>query len=705
MQETHERSLAEPDTQSARAPLYRRDIDGLRAVAVIAVVAYHAFPNVVRGGLVGVDIFFVISGFLITTLILEGLVSKRFSFVDFYTRRVRRIFPALALVLGSCLVAGWFLLYDVEYLPLGKHVAAGAGFISNFALARESGYFDSQAGYKELLHLWSLGVEEQFYLLFPLILALCWKKVSRALPIILTILASSLALNLWMIHRQPSDTFYLPATRFWELMLGAVLAYAMIAARIRPVRVDPEVESASSPPTLRRPITLELCSWIGVALVLTALLVVNDESAFPGWLALLPTLGALLIICGGPNTLINRRVLSSRPMVFIGLISYPLYLWHWPLLSFARVIGPENPGRLMRTALVIASVVLAWLTYRLIERPVRHFPKARPLALGLCAVMVCIGAAGGLLVYQQDGLPERAVNLRNASGHDMWIAAQAEDARIRNETFQTRPCQLPAAANIPEAWCAMYGPDTGETIVLWGDSHAEAWSPAFFRIADRRHLRVIRFSVGGCPPLVQTRRRDAVFAQAPCATFGQAERIVRVIATLKPSHIFLLARWSLYTPLKVATPDGAPQSQKDILHAQLARTLAALPRGTPVTVFRTAPVLRNDPSRALLRHTNVETVTSDYVHSEANANRAIDAVAALNPAVSVFDPRLILCSQRCGAIHGKTVVYANATHLSAQGAMLATEEIARRYFGAMVAHGEDELLTRGIVKSAPAAER
>lgn len=342
-------------------PAYRPDIDGLRAVAVLSVVAFHAFPAAVRGGFVGVDIFFVISGFLISSIILKSLDRDRFSFGDFYARRIRRIFPALIVVLVACFAFGWYVLLADEWETLGKHIGAGALFLSNVLLWDEVDYFDTSAGLKPLLHLWSLGVEEQFYLAWPLILFLAW-RFRRAVPaVIATIFIASFLVNIGTVREHPAAAFYLPFARFWQLLSGSLLAYfTLLKGEPRPA-----VHARSN----------DLLSIAGAVLIVLAIFAINKGDAYPGWWALLPVSGAVLLIYAGPGALVNRTVLARRSMVFVGLISYPLYLWHWPLLSFARVIGHESPQ--LVTALVVLSFLLAWATYRWVEVPIR-LQKYRP---------------------------------------------------------------------------------------------------------------------------------------------------------------------------------------------------------------------------------------------------------------------------------------------------------------------------------------
>ena len=301
---------------------YRPDIDGLRAIAVMLVVNFHAFPLAMRGGFIGVDIFFVISGFLITGIIARELSENRFSLIGFYNRRIRRIFPALIVVLAAVLVMGWLWMLPHAYAQLSSDVFAGAAFAANFALMLQSGYFDIELAKKPLLHLWSLGIEEQFYLAWPLVLIIAARWRIDLLAVAGVIAVASFIFNVMLIGHDPVATFYLPFTRAWELLAGAVLALAWS-------RVD-HSEAASN--------------WragIGLVLIGLALAVLNVHRAFPGWWALLPIAGSALLL-SAPASWVNRTLLGWPPMVWIGLISYPLYLWHWPLLVISR---SSNLGR------------------------------------------------------------------------------------------------------------------------------------------------------------------------------------------------------------------------------------------------------------------------------------------------------------------------------------------------------------------------
>jgi peptidoglycan/LPS O-acetylase OafA/YrhL len=376
-----------PNRLSRSTEHYRPDIDGLRAFAVTAVVFYHAFPNVVRGGYVGVDVFFVISGYLISSILFREMTEDRFSLTAFYGRRIQRIFPALVVCLAAVLAYGVVVLMPFELAQLGKHVFFGASFLSNIALWSEAGYFDTAASLKPLLHLWSLGVEEQFYILWP---ALLWAAFHIRAPIaqlLGALFLASFAINIALSMTSISAAFYFPVSRFWELLAGAGLAWW------REIRISPIARS-----------------WIslaGLVALSASVALFTTKISFPGWPALLPVAGAVAVILAGPEAIVNRVLFSNRAAVFVGLISYPLYLWHWPLISYALVVRMEKPlTPLMAVALVASSFLLAWATYRFVEYPIR-FGRHRHRRTVIIAASVAVLGACGLVVWTNNGFPER----------------------------------------------------------------------------------------------------------------------------------------------------------------------------------------------------------------------------------------------------------------------------------------------------------
>lgn len=454
---------------------YRPDIDGLRAIAVLAVVLFHAFPVWLKGGFVGVDIFFVISGFLISGILIKEAQTGRFSILTFYQRRVRRIFPALILVLLFCSVLAWFILLPGEYQQLGKHVLSGVGFVANLALWAESGYFDTAAEAKPLLHLWSLGVEEQFYIVWPWLIALCWRSRLRLWLALLSVAVLSLLACLWWTPRDATAAFYAPYTRFWELLAGSALAYwAVLRA---------QSGRAAPPPTW----LANSLSFAGLALMAASCLWLDKSQPFPGWRAALPVLGAVLVVAAGQASWLNRYVLSNRLMVGIGLISFPLYLWHWPLLAFAHVLSNGTPDRLARALAVAVAILLAWVTYELLEKPVRYrYKGAAPIWI-LLALSVVLAAWGG-------------------AGMLGWVSPRHVNPDLQRVLEASRDWDYPGvmATQMVQGHPVRRDAAGARVTLLVGDSHVEQYAPraaALRRLAPERLNTTLWSTIGGCPPI------------------------------------------------------------------------------------------------------------------------------------------------------------------------------------------------------------
>ncbi len=495
---------------------YRPDIDGLRAVAVLAVMIYHALPTVLRGGFIGVDVFFVISGFLISGQIFDELEAGRFSFTSFYGRRIRRIFPALALVLLATLSYGFVVLLPKEFAGLGADVAGGAAFISNLMLWNEAGYFDRAAIYKPLLHLWSLGVEEQYYILWPVALWLLSKTRLNRLWFMAVIAAGSFLLSAAIAANDPITDFYSPATRFWELTAGALLACRPAGRAL-----------GSFGERLHSPLSV-----LGFALILGSIAFFNARMVFPGWLGLAPVAGAVLLIAAGPNALINRTLLSSRAAIFIGTISYPLYLWHWPLISYAYFL---DHGRELKTfpalCIIAASFVLAWATYRLLERRLRFGGQRRAKTLGLALAMLLVGGLGAG-IWAAHGMPSRFRSLPQIDAGKINLA-------VRDGIFT--PTAHMRVTHIDGITIAEIG--QGSPILFTGDSVLFQYGPRVEALYDEGRLRhMVEFVVGpSCAPFPGVVKTGAF---KDCN--DMPEVLAQVIAQKPVSTIVLGAYWPGY---------------------------------------------------------------------------------------------------------------------------------------------------------------
>lgn len=492
---------------------YRPDIDGLRAFAVLSVVLYHAFPKTIGGGFVGVDVFFVISGFLISSILLKEMTEARFSLTSFYSRRIRRIFPALCVCLAAVLAYGFVCLLPSELMQLGKHVFFGAAFLSNLAIWSETGYFGIAATLKPLLHLWSLGIEEQFYIVWPALLWIAFRRKTRLDRLLIVLFLVSFSINIVLSITNVTDDFFLPFSRFWELLAGAELA------RQGHVNLAPKVRS-----------------WVslgGLGALVASVALFAPEMRFPGWLALLPVAGAMALIVAGPAALVNRAILSHPAAVFVGLMSYPLYLWHWPLISYAYIIRlGKPPTPLMAAALVAISFVMAWATYRFVECPVRFGVHRQRRTQIVAACMVMIGAAG-LAVWMNNGFPERFPRL---PGLDI---RKISEARL-DPSFE--PTTGMDVVSYDQTLVAHLGRGDRK-VAFGGDSLLFQYGPRVQQLSDTGQLAANTFFVtgGSCAPVPGIIQRDDF---AHCANMPGI--LVDLVRREEIQSVVLGASWAGY---------------------------------------------------------------------------------------------------------------------------------------------------------------
>ncbi|HUQ23046.1 MAG TPA: acyltransferase family protein [Gaiellaceae bacterium] len=494
--------------------VYRPDVDGLRAVAIAAVVAFHAFPGAVRGGFTGVDLFFVISGYLISRIIWSRLQDGRFTLAWFYGRRALRLFPALALLLAATLVAGRWLLLPDAYETLGKDVASAAAFVSNLVLWHDAGYFSENAALRPLTHLWSLAVEEQFYLVLPLLLLVTRRSWRVTGGVLALLLGCSFA---WSVHATRTDApqaFYLLPSRFWELLVGCLLAYAQLSGR-----------------ACLRPRLADAASIAGVALLPVAFLGPTSSSLFPGWWALAPTVAAVLIIGAGPSAFVNRRLLAPSPVVLLGRISYPLYLWHFPLLVLARIQWGPSLSTALRLAVVVISVVLAYGTYRLVELPVRALVAGRSWRPAVVAAPLAAVGCAGIAVFLAAGLPGRLpVKIQRLTTVPFDHHTAYRESRCFLQPWQGLRAFKPDCVDSGK----------GKLLLLWGDSHAAHLYPGLRTVARERRFRIAQLTASACPPLLGYRSSD----RPKCHAINAG--VLRRAAELRPDSVVLSGRWEEY---------------------------------------------------------------------------------------------------------------------------------------------------------------
>ena len=660
---------------AARVARYRPDVDGLRAVAVVSVIAYHAFPGVLPGGFLGVDVFFVISGYLITQLILRDMQERSFSLAEFYRRRARRILPALLLVLAASALFGWFALLPDELHRLGRSIAWSAPFMANVFFARTGGlggYFDPDADLTPLIHLWSLGVEEQFYLAWPVLLLLAGRaRVIR--PTLSAVIVISLASSFWGGWVRPEQAFYLPTSRAWELASGGLLAAlpaagsgAAMALRLRRYRIG----------------TAGVISAVGLALILLAAgLVISTATLSRVWAFAAP-LGAVLLIAAGSQAPVNRYLLASRPMVFVGRISYSLYLWHWPALAFTRIVIGRTLTHAEAAAAVLIAAVAAYATCRLVEEPIRFGSirqRAVPALLGALAASAILGT----------GL-ERG-----------WVAARLSNPAFTQWEAAVADWTFPAAPQDNRLQTVAASSRRGETALFIGDSHIQQyWARA--RLLVDTHPQSARSALfathPGCPPLPEV---EAWHRAAGCSSAFKSA--VAMALQDDVDTVVFGAAWEDYFMGEFAGQRGPTRailslySHGDPLHRQLTldspgtrraledfgRTISRLTgSGRRVFILLSNPTSPHfDPGYLLPATARLSVPLPDRI-SVGDEKRSVDArefesyvaplmarlreVAARSGAV-VIDPREALCTgMTCPATNTRGMpVHVDSNHLTA----------------------------------------
>jgi peptidoglycan/LPS O-acetylase OafA/YrhL len=645
-------------------PFYRPSIDGLRGIAILAVVLYHADASLLPGGFIGVDIFFVISGFLISTLIFKELEQGRFSFTDFYARRIRRIFPALILMMSASWIAALFLLTHAEFSQLGAYIFAGGAFGANFLQWRQIKYFDPHATLQPLMHLWSLGIEEQFYVLWPVLLVLLWKRNLRA--VILSVLLASFVFNIWATPNHSASAFYLLPGRAWELLLGSLLALLERPAAGTAAGMTRSLPHHRIALPLRQSVALkDVGAPLALVLLAVGFTAINSDSQFPGWWALLPSVAAFLLIWAGEGAWINAKILAHPALVFVGLISYPLYIWHWPLLSQLRIAHRNAPTPAAIGAAVAAAVVLAILTWWLVERPLRASRRARgAIVAALCmamAVISTLGLLGHLHLIQTERMA------KDGTGRPSW------------------DCSAFMATTEPGyEGCRVWGdPAATKTYVIWGDSFAGSWEAGAEALAKERGARLVQFMYFACPPLLGMRRIPRSELGRECESFDLENSAFRTIVRLRPSRIILAGRWSSYVDQPrwagaylTANPRGnvSEETSRAALLTQIPETLRRLTRIAKVLIIKGTPTLHATTEEGLVNDPNgFEPSLSEYQAYEAFPNAIIDQAARDIPGVTVMDPTYLLCDgKKCHAIVGGIRMYGayDPVHLSDPGSLL-----------------------------------
>lgn len=648
---------------------YRRDIDGLRTIAVTSVVAYHAFPNILPGGFIGVDIFFVISGFLITgILVREHERFGRIDLADFYARRVRRLLPALLFMLIPTLVLSCILLpASGELQALAKSSLAALFFASNiFFSLQTSGYFATAPEAYPLLHTWTLAVEEQFYIVWPLLVPLmAWianlanQPRRHALGMLFgMVFIFSLTLCIFATSWRPSFAFYLTPFRSWEFAIGAILSLIIKGDRAQPLPGG------------------TILSLVGLILIGCSLWFLGPKTPFPGWIALLPTLGAAALLAAGATAIRNpvTRLLSVRPLVYVGQLSYGWYLWHWPLLALLRSHGLGQASPTSIVLAVIGSFLLSAISFHFVEKPIRarswppfHSTRA---SLTTGAAMLLTGAVtvAGVLTLANYRF-ETSPHLRSIAD-----ARSTDDLRpgypVSCNNYQTNFQKL-----TPYEQCLLGQRDAKRLVIVAGDSHGFHLEPMLDRWGKERDVAILPRAVGGCRPFWGDRPPYdpslSVADAAKCRGFNKAifTEIRTLALTGRLIGVVVGARWPANGG-QFAAPeqDGTDVSRQTswignlIALAKTKEFRLVLTRDTPFFPFDVPSCLGRRPSESC----DISREAADAAH--ASANRALTRLIASEPVVRAIDPSAAICDDRyCHPESGNVVLFKDQHHLSIAG--------------------------------------
>jgi peptidoglycan/LPS O-acetylase OafA/YrhL len=618
---------------------HRPEIDGLRAIAIAPVVVHHAAPALLPGGFAGVDVFFVISGFLITGIVLRELAEGRFSLRGFWERRARRIIPALAAMLALTSLAAWAILTPEDFAEYAKALIGASVFASNIRFAQGTGYFDGVEGSLPLLHTWTLGVEEQFYLIFPLMVLAAWRWRGRAvLPLIAITGAVSFALALWLAPRQPLLAFYLLPTRMWELMLGAACAAL-------PFRPRPDNRPAAA----------------GLVLILAGFVMIAPGTPSPGALFLLPTIGTALVLLFADVSNETGRILAWRPLTLLGLISFGLYLWHQPVLALAQYVHFGPLPVLAVIAAVAIAVVLAALSWRWIEEPVRRRQRlVRPALLAAaCAAMLAVPFAAGFAGRARLLLPQSGAEAQRLDG-------LRPRGALDNEV-------IPANGPID--------------FVLYGDSHAGQ----YFGAATGRFGAGALLSENGCLAAdgVSNWPRGSAKAQL-CPALP--DRLVALVQERRIPTVIWAQRWDRVLfdtatgkDLGRSSAEGAPA-----LRAAMERTITRLPAGTRVIILGNSPTAWAAGDHMMggwLRCQAYVNVACDpaFPADKAEGRKLaplLRDLAARHPALTYVDAAAPFCRNgRCFILEDGRLNYWDGSHMTRAAAGRVMAQIDRALVG------------------------
>jgi len=632
---------------------YRPDIDGLRAIAVMAVVLFHSGLSGFSGGFVGVDVFFVISGFLITSIIIKDLDAGCFSFAHFYERRIRRILPAYFCMIAGTFTLSWFILLPLDFKDFALSGLSSVFYVSNYYFWTDTGYFGGMAAEKPLVHTWSLGVEEQFYILYPLFLFLLYKFVGRSVLFWALFFCAVLSLvaSEYVAGKDQFMSFYFLPTRAWELAIGGLLAFGLI----KPV----SSQGLAS-----------LLALVGAGLIAASIVFYDKATLFPGLSALAPCVGAALLIYAGSSGSLVSRTLSLPPFVFIGKISYSLYLWHWPLIAlwnyrFAHQVEPAHMA-----GILALSFVLAFLSWRFIENPVRRPELLTRVKIFTYAGLVSAVISGFFLVsILAQGLPqrfdERVYTYQMASQDFSPLRQICNNAPLKNGEAGLKECMI---GDLEQKTVSAF---------IWGDSIADSVSPVVSDVLETHNLKGVQATKNACAPLLGTHlTRLPEFLTVQCKAYNE-----KVLAYLKNHddirYVFLIGEWPdvmEFISYGAYQKDKVPAMRKSDYETAMRATVKAVQdAGKNPVLIGSLPRFPYNVPKCLARQSAFKDMrhypcavlpTETFYIASAQADAVLEGLEG----VSVYLPRDVLCDeQACYPEKEDVVIYYDNSHLSVSG--------------------------------------
>ena len=662
---------------------YRSEIDGLRALAVVPVILFHAGFELFGGGFIGVDVFFVISGYLITTIIIEDMENDRFSFLYFYERRVRRILPALFFVILVCVPFAWMWLMPGQMKDFSQSIVAVTLFVSNLLFWKESGYFDSAAEEKPLLHTWSLAVEEQYYVLFPIFLFLAWRLGKTRVFWIIVIMASlSLILSEWGSRNKVTANFYLAPSRAWEIFAGSITAFVVQKKGVQ---------------------KNETMSLLGLLAIIFAFFFYDEKIPFPSFYTLIPVVGVVLLIMFGDKETLVAKLLGSKLFVGIGLISYSAYLWHQPLFAFAKIRTLGEPPQLLMLVLAVFSLFLAFVSWRYIEKPFRNKKQyTRKHIFLLSAITLTILFTFGLIGHLNSGFEKR---------YSQELVKTLKDATVRDQSsFECflKPEEDIAIPSHPIKGCKTYFLDNSASVMMVGDSHLDTVGIYLQRELQKIGIGSYAVSYPGCPPFIGL-YRIAGGKSHKCNDYNKSMLDYAKLNGI--TDIILIAEFQHYlngTPYDNGeggierktngSVDTIEAMNKELLQNNSERILrvsetfrnqlSVLSSEFRLFVFGPVPEVGWKPSKyyahkAVYEDAGLITHTHSFINYKSRISNFINIIDSIdNDSLYFYDFSGLLCNkdtQRCAMNEGQKLLYRDENHLSMYGAKIVAKEFIKKF--------------------------